>query len=108
MTTIYRAVVRGQFADLDDAHRTELRAHAAEHDYFHSAFTKDGTFTYDEQVVSFNLRYELRFPSDADDASSAAAEQSALERAKRFLDAEGLGYKRLRANVTDMASMWRD
>ncbi len=108
MTTIYRAVVRGQFCDLDDAQRSELVAHAAEHDYFHSAFTAAGTFTYDEQLVSFNLRYELRFPADAHDSSEAAAEQLALDRAVAFLDGEGFGHKRLRATVTDMASMWRE
>lgn len=107
MTTIYRAVVRGQFADLDEAHRAELAAHAAEHDYFHSAFTAEGSFTYDANLVSFNLRYELRFGVDADDASEAAAERLAMERAARFLDAQGYGHKRLRATVTDMASMWR-
>ncbi len=108
MTTIYRVVVRGQFADLDPEHRAVLSIHAAEHDYFHSAFTAAGTFTYDEQLVSFNLRYELRFKADADDASEHAAEQAGLDRAMAFLDGEGYGYKRLRSTATDMASMWRD
>ncbi len=106
MTKIYRAVVRGQFQDLAEAERADLIANAAEHDYFHSAFTSAGTFTYDPQLVAFNLRYEIRFGSDADDDSEAAAERQALAQATAFLDAAGYGSKRVTVTVTDMASMW--
>ena len=64
MTKIYRAAVRGHLSDIDDATRTALVALADEHDYFNSAFTAEGTFTYDPQLVAFNVRYEMRFVPD--------------------------------------------
>ncbi len=107
MTKIYRAVVRGQFDALDESSRSELKAVAAEHDYFHSAFTANGTFTYDEQLVAFNLRYEIRFGPDVDDNSDEAAERLARDQAIRFLEGAGYAYKRLTVVVTDMATMWQ-
>ena len=60
VTKIFRVVVRGQFAELDHETRERLVAEAPEHDIFKSAFTTDGTFTYDPALVWFNLRYETR------------------------------------------------
>lgn len=108
MTSIHRAVVRGHFANLTDDRKVALLAEADQHDLLNSTFTADGAFFYDRQLVAFNLRYELR--SVADDAvdPTAAAEQEALERAARWLAAEGIEHKHLRVTVTDMASIWND
>lgn len=110
MTRIYRVVVRGQFADLDDDTRQRLLAEADEHDVFRSAFTADGTFTYDTRLVAFNLRYETRVPDAATENGGdpqEAAVTLARERASTWLTSVGLGHKHLRATATDMATMWR-
>jgi len=111
MTKIFRAVVRGHFSDLDDAARAALIDDADQHTYFDSAFTADGTFTYDPQLVAFNLRYEMRFvpvdPADPDDAiTEPEVEAAVLERATTWLDSKGYGRKHLTVSITDMASMW--
>lgn len=108
MTKIQRVVVRGHFADLDDDTRARLLAEAADHDIFRSAFTADGTFTYDDRLVAFNVRYEIRVPDadDADDAEAAAVDV-AIERTTRWLTSVGIGHKHLRATATDMTSVWR-
>jgi hypothetical protein len=112
MTKIYRAVVRGHFSEIDDATRTALIAAADEHTYFDSAFTAEGTFTYDPQLVAFNVRYEMRFvpddPTDPDDTvTDIEVESAAIDRASAWLDSKGYGHKPLTVSVTDMASMWR-
>ena len=112
MTKIYRAVVRGHFSDLDDATRAALVEVADEHTYFDSAFTANGTFTYDKQLVAFNLRYEMRFvpedPTDPDDIVTVVeVESAATDRAAAWLDSKGYGHRQLTVSVTDMASMWR-
>ena len=101
---IYRAVIRGHFADLSDDAAGELRAKAADHHVLKSAFTTAGTLTYDDQLVAFNLRYELRVP---DELAGSDIEAAALELAENRLANEGFGYKKLRVNVTDMATMWQ-
>lgn len=103
MVQIYRVVVRGHFADLDDSTRAALLADQDQHHYLKSAFTKDGTFTYDEQLVAFNLRYEVR--DDTGDPDTMI-EREAIDRAACWLDEQGYGHKHLRATATDMASMW--
>jgi hypothetical protein len=109
MTKIYRTVVRGHFSNLDDATRATLIADAERHTYFDSAFTTDGTFTYDQQLVAFNLRYEMRFiPDDPSDIiTDNEVEAAAIERATTWLDAKGYGHRNLTVSVTDMATMWR-
>ena len=111
MTKIYRTVVRGHFDVLDDDVRAALVADADQHTYFDSAFTAEGTFTYDPQLVAFNLRYELRFvpddPSDPDDVvTDPEVETAAMQRAIAWLNSKGYGHKHLTVSVTDMASMW--
>ncbi len=101
---IYRVIVRGQFGDLAEADRTRLLAEADEHSYLRSAFTADGTFTYDERLVAFNLRYEVRDSSD--ELDSAAIGEAAVERAAAWLAQQEIDNKRLRSEVTDMATMW--
>ena len=112
MTRIYRAVVRGHFSELADDTRATLIAEADEHTYFESAFTAQGTFNYDTQLVAFNLRYEMRFvpddPADPDDTvTDGEAETAAMNRAVAWLDQQGYGHRHLTVSVTDMASMWR-
>lgn len=109
MARIYRVVVRGHVAELDDEVRAALLAEAEEHSIFRSAFTADGTFTYDERLVAFNLRYEIRVPDDADGAEAGAtAVDEALARASAWLSSVGIGHKHLRATATDMADLWRE
>lgn len=101
---IFRVVVRGQFADLDDAQRAALLDDAGEHSYLKSAFTKSGTLTYDDQLVAFNFRYEVRHDDPMPDEETIGA--TAIERATTTLGAMGLTAKHLRFTVTDMATIW--
>lgn len=103
---IYRVTVRGHFADLDDDQRAALLAEADEHTVFRSAFTKDGTFTYEPNLVAFNFRYEVRQPDDDGDPRQLA-EEHGLSRALASLSDWGLGHKHVRVTVADMAEMWR-
>lgn len=109
---IYRVVVRGQFEDLSDSQAAALREAQAAHDYLLSAFTAEGTFTYDDKLVAFNLRYEVRQNDEQaqgygpDELEELVALQS-VERAGAWLRENGHPYKRLKASVTDMASMWK-
>jgi len=101
---IFRVVVRGHFADIDDDDRLRLLADVDQHNIFDSEFTRDGCWTYDRSLVAFNFRYETRGrgPTALEDAQATA------ERLTRdFLEAGGVGYKHLRSSVTDMSEMWR-
>ncbi|MCU1500041.1 MAG: hypothetical protein JWM47_3994 [Acidimicrobiales bacterium] len=104
MTRIYRAVVRGQFADLTEQARATLVERADEHDIFRSAFTPEGTLTYDERLRFFNIRFELRI-ADPDGPHAAAAER-ARSQAEDLLGAAGYGHRDLKVTLTDMASVW--
>ena len=101
-TNVFRVTVRGQFSALTDQARSFLQRSQADHEVFKSAYTKEGTFTYDDRLVSFNLRYELR--ASGPDASTLV-ELEAVEEAERFLTTMGIGWKRLRTDVTDMSAM---
>lgn len=107
MARIYRVVVRGQFADLDDDVRTALLAEAAEHDFLRSAFTADGTFTYDERLVAFNLRYEVREPDDTPPDDTARVAADSVARASNWLTSVGIAHKHLRTTATDQSIMWQ-
>ena len=98
---MFRVTVRGRFAGLRDETRRYLARAQPEHDIFVSAYTPDGTFTYDERILFFNLRYEIRCDDDADPAVIGLAE------ATQFLDTMGFGHTGLRAHVVDMAEMWK-
>jgi hypothetical protein len=100
---VHRVTVRGRFHQLSDEARRRLVAAQPEHDVFVSAFTAEGTFTYDERIAFFNLRYEIR--AAADDASAAAA---GLDEATRFLRTMGFGFQALRADAVDATAMWDD
>ena len=107
--SIVRVTVRGQFADLTDDQRVALLADAEAHDIMVSAYTAAGTFTYDTRVVVFSDRFEVRINSDpvADDAGSEAA-RIGEEKAILDLQRRGLGWKRLRTDVANMADIWSD
>jgi len=95
----YRVTVRGVFDGLDDDQRSALRDRLAEHDLFSSAFTEEGTLTYDGQLSAFSYRVVVRVeagPQEEEDDAHTAGQLSAMVR----LDASGLGYRRLRSAVT--------
>lgn len=104
---IYRSVVRGQFDKPDDATRSLLLQRQDDHHYLKSAFTKQGTLTYDHQLVAFNVRFEIRRKDDENNDEDTL-KQLALETAAELLDAYGYPHKKLRASITDMADMWVD
>jgi hypothetical protein len=99
---VFRVTVRGQFSDLTEQTRAYLARSQTDHDIFRSAYTPEGTFTYDAALAFFNLRYELR-ASGAD--APELAELEALDEAERFLTTMGFTSKNLRANVVDMSTM---
>lgn len=98
---VFRVTVRGRFGELSETARSYLQAHAHEHDIFLSAYTAEGTLTYDSHIDFFNLRYEIRGEGDADDAGEAA-----LLEAEGFLSTMGFAHRGLKATVVDIAAMW--
>ena len=102
---VCRVTVRGRFATLTPEVRRYLEAARAEHDIFVSAYTAEGTFTYDARIDFFNLRYEIR--SAADDPMADAAARGLAE-ASLFLRTMGFAHRGLKADVVDMTAMWND
>ena len=72
----------------------------AEHDIFVSAYTPEGTFTYDDRIQFFNLRYEVRAAS-ADDAAVAGEVE-----AETFLHTMEFGHGDLKVEVVDVSAIW--
>lgn len=101
-TRVFRVTVRGQFSELSEQSRTYLARSQHDHDIFQSAYTPEGTFTYDAAIAFFNVRYELR--ASGPDAAELV-ELEALDEAERFLTTMGFASKKLRANVVDMSTM---
>lgn len=99
--SIYRVTVRGRFDGLDEGTRAYLAREQPEHDIFKSAFTPEGTFTYDENVRFFNLRYEVRTSHGAERAGSAGRDE-----AEAFLTTLGFGFKGLKVTVVDTSATW--
>lgn len=100
---VYRVTARGRFKDLSAQSRTYLVREQPEHDIFKSAFTAEGTFTYDEHVQFFNLRYEVRTSDGADSASAIAEREATL-----FLKTLGYSHHPLKITVVDASAMWGD
>lgn len=96
----YRVTVRGRFAHLSDEARRYLVRAQPEHDIFVSAFTTEGTFTYDERILFFHLRYEVRCGVDRDPSAIAITE------AERFLRTMGFGHTPLKAEPFDATAVW--
>ncbi len=100
---VFRVTVRGQFDGLTDEARRYLAAAQAEHDIFVSAYTPEGTFTYDAKLDFFNLRYELRISGDD---RSTRAEAAGLVEAETFLRTMQFGFRNLRVTVVDTSAIW--
>ncbi|CAB4599907.1 unannotated protein [freshwater metagenome] len=100
--TTHRVTVRGRFGPLSDDARSQLRRHLDEHDILLSAYTAEGTLTYDHRIDFFNLRYEITGEPDSDSAGSTG-----LDRAERFLSVMGWSHRGLKATVVDMSEVWR-
>ena len=99
--SVYRVTVRGRFASLDEKTRAYLAREQPEHDIFKSAYTTEGTFTYDTDIRFFNLRYEVRTAEGADEAGKIG-----LTEAEAFLRTLGYGFEKLKVNVVDTSAMW--
>jgi hypothetical protein len=97
---VHRVTVRGRFVDLSDEARRYLVRAQPEHDIFVSAFTPEGTLTYDDRIMFFNMRYEVRCAVDADPAATAVAE------ATQFLRTMGFAHSALKASVFDVSAVW--
>lgn len=104
-TRVFRVTVRGRFAELTDQARAFLVRSQGDHDIFLSAYTPEGTFTYDAKIAFFNLRYELR--ASGPDAAGLV-ELEAVDEAERFLTTLGIGWTGLRTDVVDMSTMTDD
>ncbi len=102
---VFRVTVRGQFHELSDEARRYLTTAQPEHDIFKSGYTAEGTFTYDERIDFFNLRYELRVGGD--DPSGAAAAAGRRE-AEAFLGTMKFTHRNLKVEVVDMSAIWAD
>ena len=100
---VYRATVRGKFGSLDDATRAYLTREQPEHDIFKSAYTAEGTFTYDERIQFFNLRYEIRCNDDSDDAENLACQEAGL-----FLRTLKIPHEITKVSVVDTSTMWSE
>ena len=97
----YRVTARSRFKDLSEQARSSLLKAQPDHDIFKSAFTAEGTFTYDEKVLFFNLRYEVRTSEGSEAAGLIAQEEAEL-----FLKTLGYSSYPLKITVTDVSAMW--
>lgn len=102
---VFRVTVRGRFRDLSEEARRYLVGAQAEHDILKSAYSSEGTFTYDSKIDFFNLRCETR-PDGLNPDESAAAH--GLREAETFLRTMRLGYRDLKVDVVDMSAIWAD
>lgn len=105
-THIHRVIVRGFFDGLDDEQRAWLRAEQPDHDILRSAFSREGSLTYEPNLSAFSFRYEVRTTDDDDHHEAAIAIGTA--RAEAALAAMGVGAKHLRATAAAMADVWRE
>ena len=103
---IFRVVVRGHFHDLTVEQRDALLAAADDHEIFKARYTREGSLTYEPNLVAFSFRYELRVSDDDADQPEHWATETAMEKATAALGAMGIGFRHLRATTTDMASVW--
>jgi len=102
---VYRVTVRGRFAGLTEEARRYLVRAQPEHDIFVSAFTPEGTFTYDSRIMFFNFRYEVRGAANPDAAVDPSA--TALAEAEAFLRTMGFGYSHLKAIPFEVSAVWQ-
>ena len=100
MNRVFRVTVRGQFMNLSDEARRYLVKAQSEHDLFISAYTPEGTFSYDERILFFNMRYEVH--ADSDEKALA----SSLHEAETFLNTMNFTHKPLKAQAVDVSQIW--
>jgi hypothetical protein len=100
MKSVFRVTFRGQFANLSDEARRYLVNAQAEHDLFVSAYTLEGTFSYDERILFFNMRYEVHADSEE------KAQASSFVEAESFLKTMGFTHKPLKVTVVDVSQIW--
>jgi hypothetical protein len=101
-TRTVRVTVRGAFDRLSDAQRAELQAAQGDHDFLHTAYTPEGSLTYDDVALRpfFTFRF-LRTAAAEQDVPDVAA-QAELD-AAAWLEQRGYGYKNLTAQAVDMS-----
>ena len=107
-THIHRVIVRGFFDGLDDEQRAWLRAEQPDHDILRSAFSREGSLTYEPNLSAFSFRYEVRTSDEDGDDHHDAAIEIGMAQAEAALAAMGVGAKHLRATAADMADVWRE
>ena len=100
---IFRVTVRGRFSALSGPQRAFLVEALDDHHVTKSAYTAEGTFTYDSNIYSFSLRFEIRVEGEHPDD---LAGELGLQQAETFLRTLGIGYQHLKVTTTDMESMW--
>lgn len=100
---IFRVMVRGRFSELSESQRGRLIEALDDHHVTKSAYTGEGTFTYDANIYSFSLRYEIRTDSERPDEAVA---ELGMNEAESFLRTLGIGYSHLKVTTTDMQTMW--
>ena len=101
---IYRATVKGRFAELDDAARGRLNDELADHEVLVAGgYHEAGSLTYDAALDFFRYRVQVR--ADGDDPG-AVAEERALAMALAELGRLDAGHGELQVALTDMASVW--
>ncbi|MEU3558295.1 DUF6204 family protein [Streptomyces fragilis] len=100
-TRTFRVTVRGTFDGLDAGQRSELLAHAAEHDMLRAAFTPEGHLSYD---VASRPAFTFRFLDSGEaEEDILEATERAEQAARAWLDERGYGYKHLRAQAEDLS-----
>ena len=100
---VFRVTVRGKFGSLDVATHAYLAREQPEHDIFKSAYTAEGTFTYDERIQFFNLRYEIHCDGESDGPETLARQE-----AERFLRTLKILHEITKVSVVDTSSMWSE
>jgi hypothetical protein len=101
-TRTVRVTVRGAFDRLSAAQRAELQAAQGDHDFLHTAYTPEGSLTYDDVALRpfFTFRF-LRTAEEEKDVPDVAA-QAELD-AAAWMEQRGYGYKNLTAQAVDMS-----
>lgn len=94
--------IRGRFRDLTEAARRHLERELPNHDIFVSAYTAEGTLTYDSRITFFNLRYEIR----VDDRADSDPGELGRAEAERFLRTMGFAHSELKVTASEVSSVW--
>jgi hypothetical protein len=100
---IMRVTVRSRFGHLSPRASEYLRANQLDHDVSNSAYTPEGTLTYEAAIDYFSIRYDIRM--GADDPDEVASDRG-VDQAEHFLRAMGFDHRPLKAKVTEVADVW--